>query len=1080
MVCSAASSNAGKPCTVVGDCPGGACLTPNQVCAERDGNQLCTGTDTCDMATGLCEHTGNPCGPGGLCYERTCTSGQACLVDTDCTLGTCIVRATAGCHFGRCCASSGGGEFACSVTRYQTAPNGLPGERCPTGSAWFNSGDLVSGQVDCPGCPKYASGIADNELVCIGGDDDGETCASGATCDTGRCDRNFGPITVVVGPASQSTCADVFSIGDDYTFSNEALPTNDYLEVNQLVFIGGVETVAEERISFEFYDGTVLIEDVFFPSGSGIAVRTIVIDPPIILPPTGRVIARAATLFAPSARVFWAATNEVDDVNGAAAGGEVGANNAASMYVDLTDNNMHDPTFINYARVCVGGTNNDAFCDANVDCGACAGGVNLGGPCDADVDCPGSTCDEGVCTDVPDILAFELTGEKVPPPPQCSQCGPGAHWIDLPPCPGPGPGGTGEDMFDSEALVGIDLDLDCKADTNLQLNGPVRVAKIGPLDDSGQFPGSAVMDGHLDVIDTEIISMTLFGGGVQLTAGAGLGASPISPTLGTIVEQPADPARADSFFDVFFEVAIPGMFLYNQQPLRIQAEITCVPPDVDYLHPITCLPLYESPVPGQGERVFNLVTARHTPFPNCFPDCGKDNIECLNPGPEFDARRPVGRLLISGGLEGTCTAWIIGSPNCIITNRHCITDDGSPFGAIDDVTTRSIEFNYECDRCTLGQLKQPTDIYPVIELIHENPTLDYALLKVSGNPGAIWGQLSVDPAEAVLNEEIYEIHHGGGLKKGIDEGTVTSIDVPGTCIPGTTAEIGISAIASGGASGSPVLRRSNHAVTALCHCGPDCQPGFAVPMSHILPDAFNHLLDAACNVNGFGPTPEPGGDDLCQGGPQNGQACSNAAACPGGLCATKNRYMSITAPGTAVAGGTPQALQVTVANCPQFPAIVGDVWWAGPPQTIPNPPPLGNTVIASELECTTTPHMQVWNGTTYCFGRAIVPNATYLVRFCDSVSGPCYPPLFIETINECGDVIPPFGGASQPNFADVAAIVDSFIGRPTAPPLVRTDLVPKTPNHVANFSDINAAVGCFQGLSLNINLNEPEDRCPAE
>ena len=415
MVCSAASSNAGKPCAVAGDCPSGACLTPNQVCAERDGNLLCTGTDTCDLATGLCEHTGNPCGPGADCSELTCQNGTACLADTDCLAGTCDVRATAGCFYGRCCASSGGGEFACTIARYQTAPNGLPGQRCATTSVWFATptGGLASAQGECPGCPKYGSGIADNQLVCIGGADDGETCANGGTCDSGRCDRNFGPTTVVLGPVSQSTCADLFAIGDDYTFSNEALPTNDYVAVEQLVFIGGVETVAEERISFEFYDGTVLIEDIFFVSGSGTAVRTVVIDPPIVLPPTGRVIARAATLFAPSARVFWAATNEVDDVNGA----PVGVNNAAGLYVDTTDNGMNDLVFVDYAGVCVGGSNDGDFCDAAVDCGLCLGGANLGDPCDADGDCPGSSCNEGVCDQaIPNILAFELTGDKIAQP----------------------------------------------------------------------------------------------------------------------------------------------------------------------------------------------------------------------------------------------------------------------------------------------------------------------------------------------------------------------------------------------------------------------------------------------------------------------------------------------------------------------------------------------------------------------------------------------------------------------------------------------------------------------------------------
>lgn len=227
----------------------------------------------------------------------------------------------------------------------------------------------------------------------------------------------------------------------------------------------------------------------------------------------------------------------------------------------------------------------------------------------------------------------------------------------------------------------------------------------------------------------------------------------------------------------------------------------------------------------------------------CEPDCGKQNIECLNPGFEYDNRTPVGRLTAEG--SGHCTGWLIGAPNCVITNRHCITTDGTPSGPLVDVTTRGIEFNFECDECEDG-LCTPADAYPVIALIHENPDLDYAILQVAGDPAAVWGTLGVDSEPPIVSEAIYEIHHGGTLRKGFDEGTVVANHVPGICDPGAEAEVSITAIASGGASGSPVFRASNHCVMAICHCGPDCAPGFALPMSAIIPDAVPHLLAHSC------------------------------------------------------------------------------------------------------------------------------------------------------------------------------------------------------------------------------------------
>jgi hypothetical protein len=209
-----------------------------------------------------------------------------------------------------------------------------------------------------------------------------------------------------------------------------------------------------------------------------------------------------------------------------------------------------------------------------------------------------------------------------PPADRCLLCGPGPHWVDG--CV------AGNDLMYSTAVAGIDIDFDpnCLKDLNLVLAGPVAVHRSGPLDDSIHYPGTRPTDAHLDVIDTEIVTMQLTGGGVTLKAGAGLGSQPLAPTLGAIAEQVGNPVTADSFFDVFFEVsggAIPQP-LYNQVPLRLESDITCIPPGNMYSHVGGCWELYTSPIPGQGTHLANLVSADHQPLPVegacCFgPNC---------------------------------------------------------------------------------------------------------------------------------------------------------------------------------------------------------------------------------------------------------------------------------------------------------------------------------------------------------------------------------------------------------------------------------------------------------------------------
>jgi hypothetical protein len=176
---------------------------------------------------------------------------------------------------------------------------------------------------------------------------------------------------------------------------------------------------------------------------------------------------------------------------------------------------------------------------------------------------------------------------------RAERCGPGDHWID-----GPCDGGS-DVLIDAPGFVAIDLDQDCLADISLNLSGDVIIQRSSSIDRSINFPGSTdcngsscgVVDGHLDVIDTEIVSMSLNGGDAVLRIGD-TASSPLWPSLGTIIEK-TDPALADSFFNVFFELEVDGIRLYNHAPARLQAEIRRVPPDATYLGPTDCLPLFD-------------------------------------------------------------------------------------------------------------------------------------------------------------------------------------------------------------------------------------------------------------------------------------------------------------------------------------------------------------------------------------------------------------------------------------------------------------------------------------------------------
>jgi hypothetical protein len=181
---------------------------------------------------------------------------------------------------------------------------------------------------------------------------------------------------------------------------------------------------------------------------------------------------------------------------------------------------------------------------------------------------------------------------------ECEFCGPGADWIDA--CTS----GGDDVMTSTKALVGIYLAPDCSDTPNsFVLYGGMTVNRAS--------------SGGTDTIVTEITAMDLEGGGFQLIVGANQTPDLTRQTLGTIVEQADDNTIGDSIYAVYFEAVIPGIGpVWNHDPLGIAAEITCVPPKTEYLHPQgQCIAFYDAPGDGDGVVVGYIGTASHITFP---------------------------------------------------------------------------------------------------------------------------------------------------------------------------------------------------------------------------------------------------------------------------------------------------------------------------------------------------------------------------------------------------------------------------------------------------------------------------------
>jgi hypothetical protein len=140
-----------------------------------------------------------------------------------------------------------------------------------------------------------------------------------------------------------------------------------------------------------------------------------------------------------------------------------------------------------------------------------------------------------------------------------TECGPGNGWVNG--CP------SGFDMANSRGAFEV-RGPDCSdKGQKMKLQGPTTIFR-------GEESNGTIL--------TEMVSLELSGDGFTVRAGDGVGNLNDDGPLyspGAIIKQASNPALADSFFNVFFEIETPvGNKLYNKEPCRMEAVIDRVPP----------------------------------------------------------------------------------------------------------------------------------------------------------------------------------------------------------------------------------------------------------------------------------------------------------------------------------------------------------------------------------------------------------------------------------------------------------------------------------------------------------------------
>ncbi|OWZ21730.1 hypothetical protein PHMEG_0003677 [Phytophthora megakarya] len=185
----------------------------------------------------------------------------------------------------------------------------------------------------------------------------------------------------------------------------------------------------------------------------------------------------------------------------------------------------------------------------------------------------------------------------------------------------------------------------------------------------------------------------------------------------------------------------------------------------------------------------------------------------------YKASGAVARLLIHKAKGSFfCTGWLVGNEGHLITNNHCISEQAHASNTEFEFMAQGATCSTNCNKGMAcgGKVGARS-----ATLIHADPTLDYALVKLPVNLSRQYGYLQLRRTGAVLSERIYIPQHPAGWGKRIAMktdngwGKVTSLSVNGCA----RQQVAYMLDTQGGSSGSPVLGWSDNSVVALHHCG---------------------------------------------------------------------------------------------------------------------------------------------------------------------------------------------------------------------------------------------------------------------
>ncbi len=110
-----------------------------------------------------------------------------------------------------------------------------------------------------------------------------------------------------------------------------------------------------------------------------------------------------------------------------------------------------------------------------------------------------------------------------------------------------------------------------------------------------------------------------------------------------------------------------------------------------------------------------------------------------------------------------CSGTLIG-PDLFITASHCV--DGA-------TTTHSVAMSYEWQAGSRSTVL-PQQHFRITEVVENGSSIDYAVLRLAGDPGTIFGWASLRTREVSIGEQVTVIQHPEGQPKQVEIGPVAS------------------------------------------------------------------------------------------------------------------------------------------------------------------------------------------------------------------------------------------------------------------------------------------------------------------